>query len=111
MELLLRRENRKVLRDETEIPLGAELDSRIQNLIASCDTFVALMSNSYRGSSWCMAEYKSAHSVPKIRRVAVLVGSNASTAGLSSNWAEGRSWVDKQLAVSNLIRGERSSEG
>lgn len=39
IELLLRRENRKVLRDESDIPLGAQLDSRIQKLIASCHRF------------------------------------------------------------------------
>ena len=110
IELLLRRENRKVLRDESDIPLGSQLDSRIRNLIASCDTFVALLSNSYRGSPWCMAEFECAHSLSSIRKVIVLVGSDSATDGLTTTWAHGKSWDQKRLAVSDLIRGEQSRD-
>jgi hypothetical protein len=56
VELLLRRKNRRVLRDEIILQVGEQLPDTIAALISECDTFLAIGSKNYNTSEWCKRE-------------------------------------------------------
>lgn len=110
IELLLRRFKREVLRDETHIPPGAELNECIRAKISRSQTFLALFSHSYRGSNWCQQEIEYALPTIKARNgrlVALLVGSDTSLTLLPNlKWLDARGWGDKVNAINELIKTE-----
>ena len=61
VELLLRRQNKAVLRDERELTPGAPLDRSLTTKIAMASTFVSLHSENYAGSDYCTGELAIAH--------------------------------------------------
>lgn len=56
VELLLRRKNRHVLRDEINLKVGEQVPDRIVALIGECDTFLVIGSKNYITSEWCKRE-------------------------------------------------------
>lgn len=76
VEALLRRHNRNVLRDEEHVKSGESLSGAIESLINQSDTFLALWSKDYDGSSWCPNELAYAkdrqHGGKKPRRIVLL---------------------------------------
>ena len=56
IEVLLHRSPRQVYRDESHVKSGDQISSSIKNAIDSSETFVALWSVDYKGSSWCPHE-------------------------------------------------------
>ena len=53
-------QNRRIWRDETDLRAGKPLVSNLFSSIASADTFIAFISNSYLKSKFCMAELEKA---------------------------------------------------
>jgi len=56
IELMFRRNNRRVLRDETFLRVGQTLPDSIAAMVSQCDTFVAIGSSNYSHSDWCKNE-------------------------------------------------------
>jgi hypothetical protein len=56
IELLFRRLNRIVFRDEANMSAGSNIDSALQTAIEGADTFVVLLSDAYSASDWCGGE-------------------------------------------------------
>jgi hypothetical protein len=56
LEVVLHRNNRTVLRDETEIKAGEGVSKSIEAMIQQADTFVALWGKDYATSDWCPNE-------------------------------------------------------
>lgn len=55
-ESLLRRRARAVVRDETDLKAGGDLNDEISGAIKKADTVISLWSRGYRSSSWCRGE-------------------------------------------------------
>ena len=72
IELLLRRKNRRILRDETILQVGEQIPDRIAALIKECDTFLAIGSKNYNSSEWCKRELTFAVDKIKPNRIAYL---------------------------------------
>lgn len=56
IETLLRRNNRNVLRDESNVKSGSRLSKSVESMIEQTDTFIAIWSENYAASSWCPHE-------------------------------------------------------
>lgn len=59
-ELVLRRSNRQIDRDELGIKLGEEIKPRLFSMIEQADTFIILWSQHSAASSWCRKELEHA---------------------------------------------------
>jgi len=66
VELLLRRNNRIVFRDESDIEAGTRLSSAVTKLIENSDTFISIWSKNYTGSQWCLDELEFARNKKNI---------------------------------------------
>jgi FixJ family two-component response regulator len=62
VELLLRRNNIKVLRDQVTIRAGGNIPESVKDMINNSETFLALWSNNYKNSRWCPREIEYADS-------------------------------------------------
>ena len=56
LELVLSRQQRTVLRDETNIEAGGRVSTSVESMIQQADTFVALWNEHYAHSDWCPNE-------------------------------------------------------
>lgn len=56
LEVLLRRDGRLVLRDETFMESGCLVNSKIENQIRCSDTFISIYSENYAKSDFCLGE-------------------------------------------------------
>jgi len=56
VEVLLRRQERQVNRDENIFRAGADLSDVVKSLINESDTFIGVWSEKYRHSTWCPSE-------------------------------------------------------
>jgi hypothetical protein len=72
VELLLRRKNRRVLRDEVILQVGEQFPDMIAALIGECDTFLAIGSKNYIASEWCKRELTFAVDKIKPNRIVYL---------------------------------------
>jgi len=112
VEMLLRREHRPVLRDEADLEAGGPLSKGVQALIEECDTFVALWSPGFNGSSWCPQELEYAinlrHAGRKPKRIVLLVlEEHPRPLRLTDQLSlPGTTRGDRELAVVRLVRGE-----
>jgi TIR domain len=55
-ELLLRRYQRMIFRDEDQVRVGLQLPNQLEASIQESDTFLALWSSAYKASAWCPSE-------------------------------------------------------
>ncbi len=67
VETLLRRSGRHVLRDETGIPGGGDIDDNIDAMIEQCDTLIAIWSKDFMDSNICKGEAFTADEINKKR--------------------------------------------
>lgn len=78
IEVLLRRNNRVVFRDESNIESGKRISSAVSVLIDNSDTLIAIWSKNYSRSQWCMDELEFARKKQvqsqkqKLRRIALI---------------------------------------
>jgi len=114
LELLLLRHGRVVMRDEDGIAVGASLNEEVKSLIQEADTFLAICTDGYTRSDWCMGELDLARSVrgPARRVVILRVGTEEfPIVGRGNLRLEGTGRGDRQLAVLRLLDGERRPGG
>ena len=113
LEILLRREKRPVLRDETDLQAGGRISVTVQALIEECDTFVGLWSENSESSSWCPQELEYAQnlhdSAGKPRRIVLLRLDDAKLPLRQSDnlYDLGQERRDRELAILKLIRSEQ----
>lgn len=60
IELILRRRNISLFRDESEFKGGSDIQKEIQDEILKADTFIAVWCSDYACSPWCMDEMEMA---------------------------------------------------
>jgi len=112
LEILLRRENRPVLRDESSLKVADRLSDSIHNLICACDTFICVNHVSYTKSSWCPSELEFAldqqHAGKKPRRVIALKvdDQDLPTRLTGKLYLDAKDRNDRALAVSRLVKEE-----
>jgi len=77
LEVLLRRKERAVYRDEPELSPGEHLERKLGRDIAIADTFVSLWSRHADGSAWCRKELafarQSQEQGPRPRRIVLIL--------------------------------------
>lgn len=117
VELVLRKANKTILRDDADLRIGQSISAALQASMQQADTFIALWSQHYQDSAWCPAELdfaldsraRSGHPA----RVAVLNldGSEPPFRAAPLLWADGSSHDLLHLEVRRLIAEERSATG
>jgi hypothetical protein len=111
IELLLRRRQRIVIRDQTHIPAGGTMDEVIQRQIDSADTFLALYSTQFQGSDWCPNELDYALDRNKQgknprRVVAITLDGQVPFRLRTDLRSTGNDREKRELAIDKLIREE-----
>jgi len=112
VELLLRRENKAVLRDERELAPAAPVDRTLTTRIAMASTFLALYSQDYAGSHYCSGELAIADEMQRsgnkpTRIVGVRLDQSILSPLLAGNlYLEGSDRRSLDAAVARLIAGE-----
>lgn len=76
IELLLRRNNRVILRDVGNVRIGAKISKVVQENIEKSDTLISLWSKPYSNSDWCISEIEHARELKesgkKPKRIAII---------------------------------------
>jgi hypothetical protein len=116
VETLLYRSNRRVIRDELNLTIGASFEEILPVLIESSGTFIAVFSESYARSEYCMGELRAAienSSQFEVPRIAVLLTSqspelrrNIPLRLRSRLTASGDSREAREQTVAKLVREE-----
>ena len=113
IELLLRRKDRHVIRDETFLRVGDRLPDAVAAMVSQCGTFVAINSRSYALSDWCQNELALALDTIKPARIVCLTTDESSPPNRLANsfGMSASSRNERQLAVDRLIYEERTTVG
>ncbi|MEL7372178.1 MAG: toll/interleukin-1 receptor domain-containing protein [Myxococcota bacterium] len=111
IEVLLRRAHRTVLRDENASLVGKSIDRSLKELILQANVFVALCSQNYLNSEYCMGELEFAchirDTVDKSVRVCILMLDDASPLrSLGALMLKADDRTHRELAVRKLIESE-----
>lgn len=113
IELLLRRNDRRVLRDETFLRAGDRLPDAVAAMISQCGTFVVINSCSYARSDWCQNELALALDTIKPARVVCLITDDSSLPIRLANslGIRASSRSERRFAVERLIDEELTPIG
>lgn len=112
VEVLLHRGGRRVNRDEGIFRAGTDLSDVVRSLIDDSDTFVALWSANFKGSSWCPQELEYArqrrHAGQKPTRVVLVTLDETQTpiTFTDSIRLDGNSRGLRELSIGKLITQE-----
>ncbi len=112
VEVLLHRKGRRVNRDDAIFRAGTDLSDVVRSLINDSDTFIALWSERFKGSSWCPQELEYArqrrHAEEKPTRVVVVTLDDTETpiTVADSIRVDGRSRETRELGIGKLIEQE-----
>ncbi len=113
LETLLRRENRPVIRDETNVRSGVRLTKQVEALIEESDTFIALWGEAFNNSRWCPNELDFAlqlnHENGRPSRIALLKVDDhrAPVTYMDYLFLPAKERKERELAIGKLLKEEQ----